>query len=89
MAVLLLVVLQLAGPDSDCTKGRRPNLDEGGRLATPKMDGFGVEGLGCRVFPFGCGLAFALFVGLIILFLPPVRQYSKAGVFMKTFKKVI
>ena len=50
MAVLLLVVLQLAGPDSDCTKGRRPNLDEGGRLATPpKMDGFGVGGLGCLV----------------------------------------
>ena len=46
MVVLLLVVLQLAGPDSDCTKGRRPNLDEGGRLATPKMDGFGVGGLG-------------------------------------------
>ena len=48
MAVLLLVVLQLAGPDSDCTKGRRPNLDEGGRLATPKIDGFGVGGLGAR-----------------------------------------
>ena len=47
VVVLLLVVLQLAGPDSDCTKGRRPNLDEGGRLATPKMDGFGVGGLGC------------------------------------------
>ena len=45
VVVLLLVVLQLAGPDSDCTKGRRPNLDEGGRLATPKMNGFGVQGL--------------------------------------------
>ena len=50
VVVLLLVVLQLAGSDSDCTKGRRPNLDEGGRLATPKMDGFGVQGLGlCTV----------------------------------------
>ena len=46
MGVLLLVVLHLAGPEAIARKDARPNPDEGGRLATPKMDGFGVGGLG-------------------------------------------